>query len=178
LLYVRDDQINMILPGDAYIAPLYNRAINVSSINGLSASFRTFFLVAAPGIYTLDASGYGQGAIVNEDGTINSPANPAARGSIISVYGTGGGVTTPTFPDGSIVPKAANLVNGGYLTVGLRIGQMLYQGAAPTLLNGATVTIVRIPPDVTPGPAVAVRKGVFYGGGTIFSQPGVTVSVK
>ena len=44
-------------------------------------------------------------------------ADPRSRGSIISVYGTGGGTTTPTFPDGSIVPQAANLVNGGYVTV-------------------------------------------------------------
>ena len=38
------------------------------------------------GIYTVGGSEYGLGAILNEDGTINSPANPARRGSVITLY--------------------------------------------------------------------------------------------
>ena len=42
-----------------------------------------------PGIFTIDGTGTGQGAIVNQDGTVNSAANPAARGSVVSIYMTG-----------------------------------------------------------------------------------------
>ncbi len=44
---------------------------------------------AAPALF---ADSSGQAAAINEDGTLNSASNPAARGSIISLYGTGLGV--------------------------------------------------------------------------------------
>jgi uncharacterized protein (TIGR03437 family) len=46
----------------------------------------------APALF---ADSTGQAAAVNEDGTLNSPSNPAARGSIIVLYGTGLGVSGP-----------------------------------------------------------------------------------
>jgi len=36
----------------------------------------------------------GQGAIVNQDGTVNTPANPARLGSVVSIYATGTGYLT------------------------------------------------------------------------------------
>ena len=45
---------------------------------------------AAPALF---ADSSGQAAAINEDGTLNSASNPAARGSIISLYGTGLGVS-------------------------------------------------------------------------------------
>jgi uncharacterized protein (TIGR03437 family) len=45
---------------------------------------------AAPALF---ADSTGQAAAINEDGTLNSPSNPAARGSIIVLYGTGIGVS-------------------------------------------------------------------------------------
>jgi uncharacterized protein (TIGR03437 family) len=44
---------------------------------------------AAPALFT---SGSGQAAAVNEDGTLNSAQHPVARGSWISLYGTGEGI--------------------------------------------------------------------------------------
>jgi uncharacterized protein (TIGR03437 family) len=49
---------------------------------------------ASPGIYSVDGSGYGLGYIRNSDGSLNSPENPAAPGSAITIYATGvGGLT-------------------------------------------------------------------------------------
>ena len=49
-----------------------------------------------PGIFTNDASGAGQAAIINvPDGSRNSAAHPATRGSKVSIYATGEGQTTP-----------------------------------------------------------------------------------
>jgi uncharacterized protein (TIGR03437 family) len=45
---------------------------------------------AAPALF---ADTTGQAAAINEDGTLNSTSNPAARGSIIVLYGTGLGVS-------------------------------------------------------------------------------------
>ena len=44
---------------------------------------------AAPALL---ADSNGQASAVNQDGTLNSPSNPAPRGSIVSLYGTGQGV--------------------------------------------------------------------------------------
>jgi uncharacterized protein (TIGR03437 family) len=53
-----------------------------------------------PGIFTIN----GQGAILNQDGTVNTPSNPAKPGTIVSIYATGtGGFETP-IPDGEITP--------------------------------------------------------------------------
>jgi uncharacterized protein (TIGR03437 family) len=45
----------------------------------------------APAIFLLDAQ---QGAVVNQDGKLNAPSNPAPRGQAIVVYGTGFGAVT------------------------------------------------------------------------------------
>jgi uncharacterized protein (TIGR03437 family) len=49
---------------------------------------------AAPGVYSADGSGTGQGLILNQDGTRNSPGNPAQEGSSITICATGVGSLT------------------------------------------------------------------------------------
>jgi uncharacterized protein (TIGR03437 family) len=56
-----------------------------------------------PGVFTIDGSGSGQGAILNEDASLNSAANPAERASIIALYLTGEGLTDPASEDGTIL---------------------------------------------------------------------------
>jgi len=53
----------------------------------------------------------GQGAIVNQDGTVNTPANPARLGSVVSIYATGTGYLTDAshtvlnpLADGQVTP--------------------------------------------------------------------------
>lgn len=47
---------------------------------------------ARPGLFTADATGKGPAAALNENTTVNSPTNPAKKGEIIVLWGTGGGV--------------------------------------------------------------------------------------
>ncbi len=46
---------------------------------------------ASPGIFSADGSGYGQAYILNKDGSLNTPANPAAPGDAITIFATGVG---------------------------------------------------------------------------------------
>jgi uncharacterized protein (TIGR03437 family) len=46
---------------------------------------------AAPGIFSQTGSGFGQGYILNKDGTLNTPSNPAKPGDPITVFATGVG---------------------------------------------------------------------------------------
>src|SRR5262249_47280937 len=88
-------------------------------------------------LFSADSSGMGQGAILNEDGTPNSSSNPATRGSIISLYGTGEGQTDPPGEDGRVAGKVLPKPRA---PVSVRIdgsaADVLYSGAAPGLVAG------------------------------------------
>jgi len=83
-------------------------------------------------------------AAVNQDGTINSASNPAAVGSIVSVWATGLGPITPSQADGRWwgypCPTMCCQFSRG-AGVGLKIDfytpfEMEYAGPAPTWLPG------------------------------------------
>ncbi len=62
---------------------------------------------SAPGIFTADSSGTGQGAITNEDKSMNSPSQPAAKGSLVTILCTGEGQTDPAGVDGKLAGDTA-----------------------------------------------------------------------
>jgi astacin len=131
---------------------------------------------SAPGIFTLDQSGRGQGAILNEDGiTVNSPANPAPRGSIVSIFATGAGETDPASLDGVLpwgilpVPRLPVMVR-----IGRAAAEILYAGAAPGLVSGVLQINVRVPWNIEPGDFVPVVLTV----GRVTSLPAVTMAVR
>jgi uncharacterized protein (TIGR03437 family) len=102
---------------------------------------------SAPGIFTLDGSGYGQAAALNQDGTINSAANPAAQGSIVSFFVTGVGSMRPLPVDGS-VPRAPLAVPVLPLSMAIGFAPVLdfqYAGDAPGLVAGAVQINAVIP---------------------------------
>jgi uncharacterized protein (TIGR03437 family) len=61
---------------------------------------------SAPGIFTLDATGIGPGAVLNQDNSVNGVANPAARGSVMSIDATGEGQTSPAGVTGSVTQSS------------------------------------------------------------------------
>ncbi len=85
-------QINAVVPP---ALPAGDAAVAVTSSFGF-VSQQASLQAAAPGIFVLssNADGTVNGAVVNQDGTINGPANPAVRGSVITVYCTGLGAVT------------------------------------------------------------------------------------
>jgi len=112
---------------------------------------------AAPGLFSANSSGTGQAAALNEDGSFNSPARPAAIGNIITLFATGEGQTTPAGIDGKL---ASDLPPSPLLPVTLTIGghqaAVLYAGGAPGEVAGVMQINVRVPAGITPGDAVPV----------------------
>jgi len=98
---------------------------------------------ARPALFTADSTGKGQGAILNQDGSVNSASNPAARSSIIVLYGTGGG------------PLAGNLLElpAKVFIDGIDC-EVLYAGAAPGLIPGVVQVNVRVPEFASAGEVV------------------------
>jgi len=88
------------LPSD-----LPNEPVRVQVQSGGAASNPVLLNVAitSPGLFSADGSGFGQGYILNKDGTLNSPANPAAPGDKITIYATGVGPVS--FTDGYAVTQ-------------------------------------------------------------------------
>lgn len=114
---------------------------------------------AAPELFRLHPGVSTQAAALNQDGTVNSSANPAPRGSIVSLYATGFGLTTPGCLTGALNPPgAANLraTVSSWATGAGGIPQVLYAGGAPTLLCGVQQINLRIP-DQVPQPLNAVQ---------------------
>jgi uncharacterized protein (TIGR03437 family) len=132
-------------------------------------------LDSLPGVFTLDASGYGQGAIVNQDGTVNSSQNGADPGSVVSIYATGAGQTDPPSVDGTL---PTDVLPKPHLPVKVQIGgettDLLYAGAAPGEPSGILQVNARIPTDIPRGTNASVVITV----GAVSSQAGVTLAIK
>lgn len=130
---------------------------------------------SAFGLSTANASGSGQGAILNQDFTINSHSNPAARESVVTLFGTGEGVTTPALPDGALVISTPYSTTQSAVVVkfGGEEAQVQYAGAAPFLPTGVFQIDATVPASVGPGD---VPITVSLGG--IATTRTVTVAVK
>jgi uncharacterized protein (TIGR03437 family) len=150
--------------------------IEVEFEGARSETVRVPVLAARPGIFTVDGSGRGPGAVLNADLSLNWRDNPAARGSAVAIYFTGAGQTRPAGVDGAInVPP--NLP-APLLPVAVRIdgreAEVEFVGGAPDGPAGLFQVNARVPEQVTPGPAVLVEVEV----GGVPSQPGVTLAVR
>ena len=174
LLYSASGQVNAVVP----FAVAGQTSIEMKvTVSGQIYSTTLPVSAANPSIFAANSAGTGQGAILNNaDLSKNSVANPADRGSVVVIFATGTGVTKPAGVDGllassSNTPLIAQTVTA---TVGGLNAEVDYQGAAPGLVAGVSQINVKIPADVTPGPAVPVTITV----GKVKSLNTVTVAVK
>ncbi|MDQ6678373.1 MAG: hypothetical protein M3Z09_13895, partial [Acidobacteriota bacterium] len=101
LTYVSATQINAVVPYEVFGRATTTVVVN---FNGLTAAALQLNVAeSAPGIFALNASGSGPGAILNQNSTVNGASNPAAKGSTIVIYATGEGQTSPAGITGSVV---------------------------------------------------------------------------
>ena len=134
-----------------------NVVVEYSGVQSAALAYNS--VAAAPGIYTLNQQGTGPGAVLNQDGvTVNSASTPAARGSVISVYMTGEGQTTPAGADGAVIPPVASALKTPILGVTATINgapaKVLYQGSAPGQISGLMQVNVQIPDNAPTGASV------------------------
>ena len=94
--------------------------------------------------------------MINQDGSLNSTANPAPAGSIISIFGTGEGVTGLPF----------SVTIGGYGAT------IFYEGPSGNY-PGMFQINAQVPGGYFAGGTLPIVVGV----GTFFTQQGLTVTV-
>jgi uncharacterized protein (TIGR03437 family) len=172
LLYAGFNQINLIAP--YFTRPGRDVPIVIHALSGEAETIFVRTAPSAPGLFTSDGTGLGNGAILNEDFSLNLPANPAERGSIIVVFGTGEGATDPPGRTGQL---ASDPLPRPVLPVQVRVGgveaEVLFAGAAPGFA-GLLQLNVRVPSAPTAGDAVPIELQV----GDATSQSGVTVAIE
>jgi uncharacterized protein (TIGR03437 family) len=174
LSYVSTRQINALLPYG--ISKDRLAVIEVRSGETVSNSKLLPVAKASMGVFTADGSGKGYAAAVNEDGTRNSSSNPARRGSILTIWSTGQGSTTPLISDGAnpapprypvpVLPVAVTL-NG----VNLSPSSVVFAGL---VYPGVMQVNFRIPPDISS--SSLVECSVSVDGAS--SQEGVFVAIE
>lgn len=173
LLYAGPNQINAIVPYEL----TQSTSVQVAITNQRQQIAAATVAVAstAPAIFTLNNTGAGAGAILNQDLTVNSATNPAAAGSAIAIFANGAGATNPAGVDGqitgSVLPVPLLPVT---VTVGGVNAKVLYAGAAPDLVAGVLQVNVVVPSGLASGSAVPVVLTI----GGVSSPAGVTVALK
>jgi len=171
LYYVQDSQINAQAPYEM----AGKSTVDVEVFyQGQSRGKATVAVAAsAPGIFTVSA-GTGLAAALNQDGSLNSPIEPAPRGSIVTLFATGEGVDDPAATDGM---PAAEPLPKPTLPVTLTVGgfpvDILFAGAAPGYAGLLQIN-ARLPGAAAPAGNLPVVLRI----GAASSQSGVTLAVR
>jgi uncharacterized protein (TIGR03437 family) len=172
LIYTSAGQLAAVVP--YAVEGRATTQVQVEYEGRLSNTIALPIIAAAPALFTADSSGRGQGAILNQNGTLNTPTNQADRGSIVILYLTGEGATNPAGVDGK--PNASPAPQPK-LPVSVSIGgidaQILYAGGAPGLVAGVMQINVRIPQSAQSG-----SQPIIVNVGSFSSRPNVTVAVQ
>ncbi len=105
--------------------------------------------------FTFNASGTGQAAAANQDGTLNGPSSPAAKGSYVTLYFTGGGETNPPGATGSITGTSTLkwLTQTATVTVGGTAATVAFDGDAPTFVDGVLQLNIQLSQNTPSGAA-------------------------
>ena len=123
----------------------------------------------APALFTRDGSGSGAVVAINRDGTVNTPSPP---GSIVTLYGTGGGLFSGA-TDGAFARSAQPLATLLSATIAGENALVLYAGAAPGQPDGVFQLNLQIPADTPSGVAPVVISA-----GARTSPQGVTIEIR
>jgi uncharacterized protein (TIGR03437 family) len=130
---------------------------------------------ASPGLFTVAQSGSGQGCILNQDYSLNSAANPAARGDVVMIWGTGGGQTVPASTDGRFTAGTYPTIPPPVTaTIGGVDAEVKWAGAAPGMVAGINQFNVLVPSGAPSGNSVPIILKV----GSVASPGTATLAVK
>ena len=150
VLYASTAQVNAVVP---FGIPADSTTLTVEYLGQSSDATQISVAPATPGIFSANGSGSGAAILVNQDGSINSADNPAAPGSVVTLYATGTGPLAPLGPDGSVV--GFDTLPQAILPIAAQVGgvpaSVLYAGGSPGLVEGVLQVNLQIPDTAGPG---------------------------
>ncbi|HEV8148468.1 MAG TPA: hypothetical protein VGP79_18890 [Bryobacteraceae bacterium] len=146
VLYTSKGQVNAIIPFDLYGRQQTRVQVEFNGV--LSDAFVVSMTDTAPlPFYYYDSTiRRSSPVVVNEDGKLNSLDNPARGGSVVTLYMTGFGRTTPEGTDGGLagvtLPQVRAQVSATLSTLPCEVQ---YAGASLDLVEGAIQINVKLP---------------------------------
>ena len=149
LIYTLTGQVSAIAPYS-----LEGRAstrVVVEYLGFQSTPFLMPVLGSKPALFTVDGSGQGPGALLNQNGSVNTQNNRAARESVIVLYATGAGAMTPAGQAGRVAAGISSLNQQTLVTINGSPAVVLYAGNAPGLVEGVVQINVKMPFNTVPG---------------------------
>lgn len=162
LFYASPGQVNAQIPFE--VAENTTLQLRAFSKDVIASPESVTIGAVQPGIFTVDQSGAGQGAVLNTRGVLVDAAAPASVGDVLQVFCTGLGITNPRAASGERTPVAPLHIAVHAVTA--RIGGLdaavEFAGLAPGFVGLYQVN-VRVPAGVTAGnsmPLVLSQEGV------------------
>ena len=159
VIYASATQVNAIVPYE--MAGRLQTTITLARGGMSSTGIQLRITDSAPGIFTANSSGSGQGAVLNQDYSFNG-TTPAAKGSVIQIWATGEGALSPSVATGSVTGKTGPFPkpvtqpvsvtfqipgpSGGTVAVPAVVQ---YAGEAPGLVSGV-MQVNAVVPDTVP----------------------------
>jgi uncharacterized protein (TIGR03437 family) len=178
MIYASSTQVSAVVPYE--MASISNPLVWIEYSGQTSNAYALTSAATAPGLFAQNASGSGPGAILNQDNSLNGPSHPAANGSIVQVFMTGEGQTTPqgvtgrvttvTSPPPQVTPAPVQPVR--VFLDGQQV-PYTYAGEAPGMVAGVMQLNVQIPANAPSG-----ARPIQVSAGGIISQSGITVTVQ
>lgn len=156
LLYVSPGQVNLQLPWELSGTSETTLAAALFGQPGAPQPLRV--APFAPGIFTANAQGAAQGAILDSSYRLVDPSNPATPGTtIVLIYCTGLGAVTAPPPTGTPAPMNAliDTTTKPVVTIGGAEADVLFSGLAPGSVGLYQVN-ARVPAGLGAGNAVPV----------------------
>ncbi|HUA58003.1 MAG TPA: hypothetical protein VML19_04565, partial [Verrucomicrobiae bacterium] len=157
ILYAGPNQINIQVPFDpgGLPPPHVVQIVTPSGVVSVQTNGNP-----SVGIFTTDGV---HAAALNQDGSVNSPSNPAAPGSIVTLYGTGAYWPTRS-PTNTPAPSAFSLDQGGNgfeALVNLIPVNILYLGSAPGIIEGVFQMNLQLPEEGPVQPPLQIQSSNF-----------------
>jgi uncharacterized protein (TIGR03437 family) len=169
LYSVSPNQINAQVPLECPTSGTVTATVTAGGQTGT----QTFTLAAAaPGIFTVNGSGAGDGVIVHADYSLVNAAAPASPGETVVIYATGLGPTSPQFADGAAANQMNNTAMPVTVTIGGKAATVTYAGLAEGWVGLYQVNAM-VPSGLTGSQAIVVTVG-----GTYSSPGGVTLAIQ
>ena len=171
LYYVQANQINAQVPYQ--MAGQASAQLQVVYQGVTLAVMQVSIAAANPALFTLNY-GTGNAVVVNQDGSINSAQHPAPRGSIVVLYATGEGQTSPAGVTGQAAAAPFPLpVLSVSLTMAGIPANILFAGEAPGFVGLLQIN-AQVPSGFVPTGDLPVVLTV----GPYQSPAGVTIAVE
>ncbi|HYK61566.1 MAG TPA: hypothetical protein VEV85_19170 [Bryobacteraceae bacterium] len=170
MIYASGSQTNAIVPFEVGTTGVAK--VQVISSGFASATWDAPLAPAAPSIFTSNSTGLGQAAL-NQDNSINSSSNAAARGTVVQLYATGGGATRPAGVTGALAPTGENLAQSVKVTIGGVDAVVQYAGSAPGEVEGLIQINAMISQNIAPSSFVPIALAI----GGVASPIAATIAV-